>query len=158
MAQCKFEFSTSQTYQIHKQTYVLHNQPNILFQTNIYQTERSLSKSWRDRSKTQSGFDVASVTASIALEKLQSANTTNVRLQLIYSHSLDCTRVPRESLASLVISLALVNDLPQRSIIKWFLPCSTSKHLFTWLDSYHIGIGTKTLGSAFTPLSSFPDM
>jgi hypothetical protein len=32
-----------------------------------------------------------------------------VRLQLIYSHSIDCTMVPWESLTSMVISLALVN-------------------------------------------------
>jgi hypothetical protein len=43
-------------------------------QTKLYHTEISLSESWRDRSKTQSGFDVASVTASAALGKLQSAN------------------------------------------------------------------------------------
>jgi hypothetical protein len=43
-------------------------------QTNLYHTEISLSESWRARSKTRSGFDVASVTASIALGKLQSAN------------------------------------------------------------------------------------
>jgi hypothetical protein len=73
-----------------------------------------------------------------------------------FSHSLDCTRVPWESLTSLVISLALVNDLPHWSVIKWFLPCSTSKHLFTWLDSYYIRIGTKTLGWDFTLLSAFP--
>jgi hypothetical protein len=33
----------------------------------------------------------------------------NVRPQLIYSHSLDCTNVPWESLTLMVISLALVN-------------------------------------------------
>jgi hypothetical protein len=33
----------------------------------------------------------------------------NVRLQLIHLHSMDCTRVPWESLTSMVISLALVN-------------------------------------------------
>jgi hypothetical protein len=32
----------------------------ISLQTKIYQTERSLSESWRARSKTRSGFDVAS--------------------------------------------------------------------------------------------------
>jgi hypothetical protein len=34
---------------------------------------------------------------------------SDVRLQLIYSHSMDCTMVPWESLTSMVISLALVN-------------------------------------------------
>ena len=34
---------------------------------------------------------------------------SDVRLQLIHSHSMDCTRVPWESLTSMVISLALVN-------------------------------------------------
>jgi hypothetical protein len=33
----------------------------------------------------------------------------SVRLQLINSHSLDCTSVPWESLTLMVISLALVN-------------------------------------------------
>jgi hypothetical protein len=33
----------------------------------------------------------------------------NVRPQLIYSHSVDCTSVPCESLTLMVISLALVN-------------------------------------------------
>jgi hypothetical protein len=34
----------------------------------------------------------------------------SVRLQLINSHSLDCTSVPWESLTLMVISLALVNE------------------------------------------------
>jgi hypothetical protein len=34
---------------------------------------------------------------------------SDVRHQLIYSHSMDCTMVPWESLTSMVISLALVN-------------------------------------------------
>jgi hypothetical protein len=34
---------------------------------------------------------------------------SSVRLQLIDSHSLDCTRVPWESLTLMVISLTLVN-------------------------------------------------
>jgi hypothetical protein len=46
----------------------------ISIQTKLYHTERSLSESWRARSKTRSGFDVASVIASAALGKLQSAN------------------------------------------------------------------------------------
>jgi hypothetical protein len=36
---------------------------------------------------------------------------SSVRLQLINSHSLDCTRVPWGSLTSMVISLALVNGI-----------------------------------------------
>jgi hypothetical protein len=35
----------------------------------------------------------------------------SVRLQLINSHSLDCTSVPWESLTLMVISLALVNGI-----------------------------------------------
>jgi hypothetical protein len=35
----------------------------IPIKTKLYQTERSLSESWRARSKTRSGFDVASATA-----------------------------------------------------------------------------------------------
>jgi hypothetical protein len=38
---------------------------------------------------------------------------SGVRHQLIYSHSLDCTIVPWESLTLMVISLALVNDIHQ---------------------------------------------
>jgi hypothetical protein len=36
---------------------------------------------------------------------------SSVQLQLIDSHSLDCTRVPWESLTSMVIYLALVNSI-----------------------------------------------
>ena len=54
----------------------------------------------------------------------------NIRLsvwhQIIYSHSRDCTRVPWESLAFMVISLVLVNGSHHWLVIKWFLPCSTS--------------------------------
>ena len=35
----------------------------------------------------------------------------SVQLQLIYSHSLDCTRVPWDSLTLMVISLELVNSI-----------------------------------------------
>jgi hypothetical protein len=36
---------------------------------------------------------------------------SSVQLQLINSHSLDCTRVPWESLTLMVISLAFVNGI-----------------------------------------------
>ena len=36
--------------------------------------------------------------------------SSNVRLQLTHSHSMDCTTVPWESLTSMVISLALINS------------------------------------------------
>jgi hypothetical protein len=49
-----------------------------------------------------------------------------------------------------MISLALVNGLPHWPVIRWFLPCSTPKHLFAWSDSYHVGITMKTLGGTFT--------
>ena len=51
-----------------------------------------------------------------------------VRHQNIYSHLVDCTRVPWESLTLMVISLALVNGSHHWPIIKWFLQCSTSDH------------------------------
>ena len=60
--------------------------------------------------------------------------TLNVRPQLIYWHSLDCTSAPWDSLTLMVISLTLVNGIHQWPVIKWFLPCSTSTHIFTWLD------------------------
>jgi hypothetical protein len=63
--------------------------------------------------------------------------------------------IPWESFSSLVISLALVNDIPQLLVIKWFLPCSTSIHLFAWLESYNFRIRTKTLGWAITLLCVF---
>jgi hypothetical protein len=49
----------------------------------------------------------------------------NVRPQLIYSHSLECTRVPWESLTSLVISLALV---------KWFTSMTGNQVVSTMFD------------------------
>ena len=51
-----------------------------------------------------------------------------VQHQDIYSHSLDCTRVPWESLILMVISLALVNGSHHWPVIKWFLPFLTSEH------------------------------
>jgi hypothetical protein len=53
-------------------------------------TERSLSESWRARSLTQSGFDVASVTASTALGKLQSANKIPDRYKPLYLPPILC--------------------------------------------------------------------
>ena len=44
-----------------------------------------------------------------------------------------------EPLTLLVVSLMLVNSLHHWLVIKWFLPCSTSTHLFTWLESYQFG-------------------
>ena len=55
-------------------------------------------------------------------------NPLGVRHQDIYSHSVDCIRLPWESLKSMVITLALVNGSHHWLIIKWFLPCSTSDH------------------------------
>ena len=55
-------------------------------------------------------------------------NRLGVQHQDIYSHSVDGTRVPWESLTSMVISLALVNGSHHLLVIKWFLPCSTSDH------------------------------
>jgi hypothetical protein len=69
----------------------------------------------------------------------------SVRLQIIYSHSLDCTGVPWESLTLMVISLALVNGSHHRPIIKWFLPCSTSTPVITWSDLYLGMVEMKTL-------------
>ena len=55
-------------------------------------------------------------------------NRLSVQHHDIYSHSVDCTRVPWESLTSMVISLALVNSSHHWSVINWFLPCSNSDH------------------------------
>ena len=41
-----------------------------------------------------------------------------------------------EPLTLLVVSLTLVNSLHHWLVIKWFLPCSTSTHLITWIESY----------------------
>ena len=62
-----------------------------------------------------------------------------------YSHLGECTEIPWGSLTSMMISLTLVNSIHQGMVIKWFLPCSTSRHLFTWLGSYCLGIGMNTL-------------
>ena len=69
----------------------------------------------------------------------------SVRLHLIYSHFMDCTEVPWESLTSMVISIAVVKVFHQWPIIKWFLPCSTSTPIIAWLDSYLWKMGLKTL-------------
>ena len=54
--------------------------------------------------------------------------SSSVRLQVLYSHSMVCTEIPWESLTSMVISLALVNSSHHWLVIKWFLPCPTSRH------------------------------
>ena len=41
-----------------------------------------------------------------------------------------------EPLTLLVVTLTLLNSLHYWLVIKWFLPCSTSTHLFTWIESY----------------------
>ena len=64
----------------------------------------------------------------------------SVRLQFLYSHSMKCTNIPWESLTLMVISLTLVNSFHQWLVIKWFLPCSTSSHLFLYLESYQLGL------------------
>ena len=52
----------------------------------------------------------------------------SVQLQVLYSHSMVCIEIPWESLTSMVISLTLVNILHHWIVIKWFLPCLTSRH------------------------------
>ena len=51
-----------------------------------------------------------------------------VRLQVLYSHMEECTKIPWESLTSMVISFTLVNSLHKWLVIKWFIPCSTSRN------------------------------
>ena len=63
--------------------------------------------------------------ASLAFDR---KTLLGIRHQDIYSHSVDCTRVPWESLTSMLISLALVNGSHHWPVIKWFLPCSTWDH------------------------------
>jgi len=41
-------------------------------------------------------------------------------------------------------------------VIKWFLPCLTSIHLFTWLESYCFRIRMNTLGWVLTLLCAPP--
>ena len=65
----------------------------------------------------------------------------SVRLQVIYSNLMVRIVIPLESLTSMVISLALVNSIHQWLIINWFLPCSTSKNLFTWIELYYSRLG-----------------
>jgi hypothetical protein len=69
----------------------------------------------------------------------------SVLLQLIISHLMDCTRVHWGSLTSMVISLPLVNDIHQLSVIKWFLPCLNSTPVITWIDLYFETIEMNTL-------------
>ena len=69
----------------------------------------------------------------------------SVRNQNIYSHSEECTGVPWGSLTSMVISLALVNGFHHWPVIKWFLPCSTWRHVITWIESYFVEDKTKIL-------------
>ena len=83
-------------------------------------------------------------------------NQLGVRHQDTYSHSVDCTRVPWESLTLMVISLALVNGSHHWSVIKWFLPCSTSDHCIAWIESYFVEDEMKTLGICLKHSLLFP--
>ena len=68
----------------------------------------------------------------------------SVQLQYVYSNSKECTEIPWESLTLMMISLALVEGIHQRWVIKWFLPCLKSRHLFTWIESYHLVLEWRT--------------
>ena len=63
----------------------------------------------------------------------------NVRHRLIHFTSHGLCWVLWEPLTLLVVSPTLVNSLHHWLVIKWFLPCSTSTHSFTWLESYQFG-------------------
>ena len=65
---------------------------------------------------------------------------SNVQIQNIYLHLGECTDINWGLLTLMVISLALVNSIHQWLVINSFLPCSTSKNLFTWLESYRLGL------------------
>ena len=70
---------------------------------------------------------------------------SSVQLQNFYSHLGECIEIPWGSLTLMVFSLPLFNSIHQWLVIKWFLPCLTSRHLFTWLESYRLGFGMKDL-------------
>jgi hypothetical protein len=115
----------------------------ISIQTNLYQTERSLSESWRARSKTRSGFYVASVTASTALGKLQSANNgAHVTLTwgrgggLLMSECICRHCEPKAERRKCKVAIRGVRDLTLRTIlftIAW-MAGSASPHMA--LQSY----------------------
>ena len=65
---------------------------------------------------------------------------SSVWIQNIYSHLEEFTYIPWRSLTLMMIFHALVNSLHQWLVIKWFLPCLMSKHIFTWLGSYQLGL------------------
>ena len=49
-----------------------------------------------------------------------------------------------------MVSLALVNDSHHSLVIKWFLPCLTTRLSLTWLDSYYGSRdGDQDRGSSF---------
>ena len=82
-------------------------------------------------------------------------NRLGVQHQDIYSHSVDCTKVPWESLTSMVISLALFNGSHHWLVIKWFLPCLTSEHCNHMDRIVLVENETNTLGTCLA-LIAFP--
>lgn len=50
-----------------------------------------------------------------------------------------------------MISLALVNGIPQWAVIKWFITCLTLVHPFTWLELYQSGLGWRPWASVRHP-------
>jgi len=63
-------------------------------------------------------------------------DTASVRLQIIYSHLMDCTMTYWKSSSSLVIFLMLFNGLHQWPVIKWIIPCSTSSPFIHMVKNY----------------------
>ena len=83
-------------------------------------------------------------------------NRLGVRHQDTYSHSIDCTRVPWESLTLMVISLALVNGSHHWRVIKWFIPCLTSDHCNQMDRIVLCGIQDEDPGYFFKAFIAFP--
>ena len=66
--------------------------------------------------------------------------------------------VPWESLTSMVISLTLVNGSHHWPVIKWSLPCSTSKHCNHMDRIVLCGKQDEYLGYLFKALIDFPQV
>ncbi len=60
---------------------------------------------------------------------------SGVRCQLIHLNSVKCIIVSWRPSILMVVLLTLVNGSHHWPVIKWFLPCSVSTHLFTCIES-----------------------
>jgi hypothetical protein len=103
----------------------------IPLQTNLYQIERSLSDSWRARSKTRRGFDVASVTASQPWANYRVLTGGANLLDLKYFHHMPSDNLHHSETSSSTVATCSTCSQVMSYLITTVSPCCQSLTPFT---------------------------